>query len=162
MEEDHTSKFKPFSFVQSPMNPYPETSVATVVKHPHRNDSEDDENLAFDELFEEVASEDDVEETLPAPDAEAAPSAPLDQELASEEGIDLNDTYWSVLNFMRKYYAEHNIAPDVRHVITHLANENQSSKRDAKKIIFDLFPYGYVKQACKLAGMKKNRAWSTG
>jgi hypothetical protein len=43
VEEDHTSKFKPFSFVQSPMNPYPETSVATVVKHPHRNDSEDDE-----------------------------------------------------------------------------------------------------------------------
>ncbi|WP_020677216.1 hypothetical protein [Geopsychrobacter electrodiphilus] len=32
-------------------------------------DSEDDENLAFDELFEEVASEDDVEETLPAPEA---------------------------------------------------------------------------------------------
>ena len=84
------------------------------------------------------------------------------KELASEEGIDLNDTSWSVLNFMRTYYAEHNIAPDVRHVITHLATENQSSKRDAKKIIFDLFPYGYVKQACKLAGMKKPRAWSTG
>jgi len=84
------------------------------------------------------------------------------KELAVEEGIDLNDTSWSVLNFMRKYYAEHSIAPDVRHAITHLANENQSSKRDAKKVIFDLFPYGYVKQACKLAGMKKNRAWSTG
>jgi len=28
--------------------------------------------------------------------------------------------------------------------------------------VFDLFPYGYVKQACKIAGMKKPRAWSTG
>jgi tRNA 2-thiouridine synthesizing protein E len=28
--------------------------------------------------------------------------------------------------------------------------------------MFELFPYGYVKQACKIAGMKKPRAWSTG
>jgi len=83
-------------------------------------------------------------------------------ELAKEEGIELNDTYWLVLNFMQEYYRENNVAPDVRHVITHLASENQSSKREAKKIIFDLFPYGYVKQACKIAGMKKPRAWSTG
>jgi len=28
--------------------------------------------------------------------------------------------------------------------------------------MFELFPYGYVKQACKIAGMRKPRAWSTG
>ena len=28
--------------------------------------------------------------------------------------------------------------------------------------LFDLFPYGYVKQACKIAGMQRPRAWSTG
>lgn len=83
-------------------------------------------------------------------------------ELAKEEGIELNDTYWLLLNFMQEYYREHNVAPDVRHVISYLASENQSGKREAKKIIFDLFPYGYVKQACKIAGMKKPRAWSTG
>lgn len=56
-------------------------------------DNEDDENVAFDELFEEVPAEDEVEESLPAPDAaptepEEADSAtepmPLDQELAAE------------------------------------------------------------------------------
>lgn len=83
-------------------------------------------------------------------------------ELAAEENIELNDTCWLVLNFMRNYYAEHDIAPDVRHVISAMAEEKQCSKREAKKIIFDLFPYGYVKQACKIAGMKKPRAWSTG
>ena len=36
------------------------------------------------------------------------------------------------------------------------------AKEEAKKIIFDLFPYGYVKQACKIAGMQRPRAWSTG
>ena len=52
-------------------------------------DSEDDENLAFDELFEEVPADDEVEEALEAPDmgaaAPAAEPAPLDQELASYE-----------------------------------------------------------------------------
>ena len=83
-------------------------------------------------------------------------------ELAKEEGIVLNDSYWLVLNFMQNYYREHGIAPDVRHAISHLASENQCSKREAKKLVFEMFPYGYVKQACKIAGMKKPRAWSTG
>ena len=83
-------------------------------------------------------------------------------ELAKEEGIELNDTSWLILNFMREYYGEHNIAPDVRHLIRHLAIVKKSSKTEAKKIIFNLFLYGYVKQACKIAGMKRPRAWSTG
>jgi len=83
-------------------------------------------------------------------------------ELATEEGIELNDIYWSVLKFMREYYDEHNIAPDVRHLIKYLADQNQCEKRQAKTLVFELFPYGYVKQACKIAGMKRPRAWSTG
>ena len=81
---------------------------------------------------------------------------------AAEEGIILNDDHWSVINFMRGYFDEHQIAPDVRHVTRYLAIVNECSKKEAKKIVFDLFPYGYVKQACKIAGMKKPRAWSTG
>ena len=82
--------------------------------------------------------------------------------LAKEEEIELNEVYWSMLNFMRQYYDKHNIAPDVRHLINYLAIENQCVKGEAKKLVFELFPYGYVQQACKIAGMKKPRAWSTG
>ena len=82
--------------------------------------------------------------------------------VAKEETITLNDDYWSVINFMRSYLDEHQIAPDVRHVTRHMAVINDCSKKEGKKIVFDLFPYGYVKQACKIAGMKKPRAWSTG
>ena len=83
-------------------------------------------------------------------------------ELAGEEDIESNETLWTVLKFMRGYYNEHNIAPDVRHLIKHLATENKCDKNEAKKLVFELFPYGYVKQACKIAGMKRPRAWSTG
>ncbi len=83
-------------------------------------------------------------------------------ELAKEESIELNDNCWLVLNMMRDYYNKHKIAPDVRHVIKFLATEDGCDKKTAKNIIFNLFPYGYVKQACKIAGMKRPRAWSTG
>ncbi len=82
--------------------------------------------------------------------------------LASEEDIELDNEVWLILNFIRKYYNRQNIAPDVRHLINYLASENKCGKREAKQLIFKLFPYGYVKQACKIAGMKKPRAWSTG
>jgi sulfur relay (sulfurtransferase) DsrC/TusE family protein len=32
----------------------------------------------------------------------------------------------------------------------------------SRNAVFELFPYGYVKQACKIAGMKRPRGWSTG
>lgn len=79
--------------------------------------------------------------------------------LASEENIELTDDHWDVIHFMRAFYDEHQIAADTRYVIKHLA---QRMGRDAQKKLFDLFPYGYVKQACKIAGMMRPRAWSTG
>jgi TusE/DsrC/DsvC family sulfur relay protein len=83
-------------------------------------------------------------------------------ELAKEENIDLIESHWQILRFIRKYYNEHNVVPDVRHVDDYLSTENKINKKDAKKVIFELFPYGYVKQACKISGMRKPRAWSTG
>ena len=83
-------------------------------------------------------------------------------ELASEEGLELTDEYWQILNFMRDYYDEHRVAPDVRHIMSCLAREHGYDKKEAKRVLFKLFPYGYVKQACKISGMKRPRAWSTG
>ncbi len=81
--------------------------------------------------------------------------------LAGRERVELTDEHWAVLQFMRDYYDEHRIPADARFVIRFLAKERGkgSAARDA---LFELFPYGYVKQACKIAGMRKPRVWSTG
>jgi len=84
------------------------------------------------------------------------------QLLARQEGIELDDRYWSVLHFMRSYWAEHRMAPDVRHAVDFLVRQQGLDKRAAKSQLFELFPYGYVQQACKIAGMQRPRAWSTG
>ena len=86
----------------------------------------------------------------------------LGQQLANEEGLELNDDYWPILGFMRDYWQEHKTAPDVRHVTKHMAQVMGIDKKEAKQHLFRLFPYGYVKQACKIAGMQRPRGWSTG
>jgi len=82
--------------------------------------------------------------------------------LAADEGIELEAAYWPVLHFMHDYWSKHRVAPDVRHVVDFLVREHGFEKKTAKQHLFTLFPYGYVKQACKIAGMQRPRAWSTG
>jgi len=81
---------------------------------------------------------------------------------ASEENLELTEECWTVIDFMRAHYNENSTAPDVRHAVKALAAEHGLEKKEAKKRMFTLFPYGYVKQACKIAGMKRPRGWSTG
>src|SRR5690606_17717642 len=83
------------------------------------------------------------------------------QTLARREGVELTDEHWAVLRFMRDYYDEHQIPADARFVIRYLARERARGD-EARDVLFELFPYGYVKQACKIAGMRKPRVWSTG
>ncbi len=81
--------------------------------------------------------------------------------LAAREGLMLTDLHWRVLRFMRAFHDEHQVAADARFVIKHLADEEGHGSA-ARGRLFELFPYGYVKQACKIAGMRRPRAWSTG
>lgn len=78
---------------------------------------------------------------------------------AQQENIELGDAHWDAIRFMRDFYQEHQVIPDVRFVARHLAARFGAASRN---MIFELFPYGYVKQACKIAGMKRPRGWSTG
>ena len=83
------------------------------------------------------------------------------KELAHQENIVLTDEHWPVIHYMRDYYEQRQIAADARFVIKYLA-ETMGKGSSARADLFKLFPYGYVKQACKIAGMRKPRAWSTG
>jgi dissimilatory sulfite reductase related protein len=105
-----------------------------------------------------------MSEILVGLDAEGYLIEPLDwteelaQAFATEEGITLDQEHWAVIRFIRESYAEKQVTPDVRHAIKHLSKTCGAGRNR----IFELFPYGYVQQACKIAGMKKPRAWSTG
>lgn len=66
----------------------------------------------------------------------------------SEEGLEeLTEEHWKVIDYIREYYLEKNLAPMVRKVCK---NSGFSLKH-----IFELFPSGPAKGACKLAGLPK-------
>ena len=88
-------------------------------------------------------------------------SRELAEEMARQERIVLTDAHWAVIEFVREYFEQRQIAPDARHVIKHLGAYKDGSG-EGRNELFRLFPYGYVKQACRIAGMRRPRSWSTG
>jgi tRNA 2-thiouridine synthesizing protein E len=66
----------------------------------------------------------------------------------AEEGIEnMSDDHWAVVNYIREYYLEKNLAPMVRKVCKNTGFP--------LKYIFELFPSGPAKGACKVAGLPK-------
>ena len=75
-------------------------------------------------------------------------------EIAKTEEIDMSDNHWEVVNFLREYYDEFQIAPAVR-VLTKAIGKKFGKEKGNSKYLYELFPYGPAKQACKIAGLPK-------
>ena len=74
--------------------------------------------------------------------------------IAEDENIEMNDDAWEVVNFLRNYYEEYQIAPAVR-VLTKAVKKSLGPEKGNSKYLYELFPYGPAKQACKIAGLPK-------
>ena len=75
-------------------------------------------------------------------------------EIAKTESIDMSESHWEVVNFLREYYDEYQIAPAVR-VLTKAIGKKLGPEKGTSKYLYELFPYGPAKQACKIAGLPK-------
>jgi len=65
-----------------------------------------------------------------------------------EENLaELSEDHWLVIRFIRQHFQEHQAAPMVRSIC--------KSTGVPLKRIYDLFPSGPAKGACKLAGLPK-------
>lgn len=68
--------------------------------------------------------------------------------LAKLESVDmLTENHWKVVDYLRTYYLEYGIAPMIRR----LCKETGFKLKE----IYDLFPSGPAKGACKVAGLPK-------
>jgi len=72
--------------------------------------------------------------------------------MAREDDCDLSDNHWEVINFLREYYEEYQIAPAVR-ILTKAIGKKLGKDKGNSKYLYELFPYGPAKQACKPANM---------
>lgn len=74
--------------------------------------------------------------------------------IAQDENIEMNEDHWEVVNFLRDYYEEYQIAPAIR-VLTKAIKKSLGADKGNSKYLYELFPYGPAKQACKIAGLPK-------
>lgn len=74
--------------------------------------------------------------------------------IAKVENIEMSQNHWEVVNFLRDYYNEYQIAPAVR-VLTKAIGKKLGADKGNSKYLYELFPYGPAKQACKIAGLPK-------
>ncbi len=78
----------------------------------------------------------------------------LAEVIAAAEGLTMTDEHWAVVNFLRDYYDEYQIAPAVRVLIKSI-KKTMGPEVGNNKYMYELFPYGPAKQACKVAGLPK-------
>jgi tRNA 2-thiouridine synthesizing protein E len=74
--------------------------------------------------------------------------------MAKEDNLTLTDEHWDIINFLREYYEEYQIAPAVR-VLTKAVGKKLGKDKGNSKYLYGLFPYGPAKQACRYAGLPK-------
>ncbi len=74
--------------------------------------------------------------------------------IAEDEDIEMSDDHWEVVNFLRNYYEEYQIAPAIR-VLTKAIKKKLGPEKGNSQYLYELFPYGPAKQACKIAGLPK-------
>ena len=68
--------------------------------------------------------------------------------LATTEGVDdMTEEHWKLVNYLREYYKKFGIAPMIRKLC-------KETGFPLKKV-YELFPSGPAKGACKVAGLAK-------
>lgn len=68
--------------------------------------------------------------------------------LASTEDVaEMTEAHWKIVNYLRDYYKKYGIAPMIRK----LCKETGFSLKE----IYELYPSGPAKGACKVAGLAK-------
>jgi len=76
--------------------------------------------------------------------------------IAESIDIEMTPERWMVVNFVREHFEERHSVPEARYLLKAMERE-LGKEKSTRKYLYQLFPYGYGQQACKIAGMLKPR-----
>jgi tRNA 2-thiouridine synthesizing protein E len=77
--------------------------------------------------------------------------------LAEREGLLLTEAHWELIRFLRAYWAEHGVQPQVRVMIRHFS-ERWGPERGSNHHLHEMFPRGGPqKQGNRLAGLLRTK-----
>lgn len=78
----------------------------------------------------------------------------LAEELAAADDIALTEAHWEVILFLQEYYDNYEIAPAIR-ILTKQIGKRFGKEKGNSRYLYELFPKGPAKQACRYAGLPK-------
>lgn len=81
-------------------------------------------------------------------------SKELAEHMATEDGITLSDAHWEVINFLRDYFQKYQIAPMIKILVKEIG-KSMGPEKGNTKYLYELYPAGPAKQACRYAGLPK-------
>lgn len=76
------------------------------------------------------------------------------QALAADEGIELTDDHWEIIDLLRDFYAEYEIAPAMR-ILVKQAGQRLGKDKGTSLHLMRLFPGSPAKRASRIAGLPK-------
>ena len=83
-------------------------------------------------------------------------SEDLARHIAEEEGVELTDKHWDLMNYLREeYFSNNQNQPNTRNIVK--AMSEKWGQQLAQKDIYDLFPQDPSKQGGRIAGLPESR-----
>jgi TusE/DsrC/DsvC family sulfur relay protein len=81
-------------------------------------------------------------------------SSEFAQQQAHADGLELTAAHWELIDFLRRYYVEFEMAPPMR-LLTKAVAMRLGAEKGTSLYLYSLFPDGPAKQACRYAGLPK-------
>ena len=81
-------------------------------------------------------------------------SPELAELLADSIDLELTEERLEIISFVREHFEERECIPELRTLLKAL-RDRHGKETATRKYVYELFPYGYGQQACKIAGMRK-------
>lgn len=76
------------------------------------------------------------------------------EQIAAEEGIELSEEHWELINFERDFYSEFNTTPAMR-LLVKAIKQKYGEEKGNSRYLCRLFPDGAAKQLAKISGLPK-------
>ena len=76
------------------------------------------------------------------------------EKLAAGDDLELTAAHWEVINFLRSYYEEYEVAPAIR-ILVKAIGRSMGKDKGNTRYLYQLFPFGPAKQACRYAGLPR-------
>jgi tRNA 2-thiouridine synthesizing protein E len=79
--------------------------------------------------------------------------------IARNEKVEMTPEHWDIVYTAREYFEENGAVAEPR-IFSKIMKEKFGVARSSSKYIYDLFPYGLIKSANKVAGLPRPKGCS--